>query len=398
MRTEEEIKSLKSVKEKLKECKNEWLEKNPKGQPALGVSTVQQILDYATDCVTTWNFSVEEQWREEVMKLPKGASQWVFDGYVYHVRGTLHIEGLGSRTQYGSKIAIGGKDNQNSSYKSAASDCLKKCASLFGVGSSIYSKIKVETEEDQWQQQNQQNASIAYNQQQTQQQQQTTLPNGDIQQGEYIWSQQQQNWIHQTQYLVQNGGQYPSAGLTEQQRVDWSQEVMRQYDPKAYNHMQQQQQYQQPQVDPIQQIVAEADQAVASGAIDFPFENVPAKQETVQQDFQAQPQAEAQPQASATQQNFQAVENVAPVGAPVQEPKQEKDPLAHIEANNPWNTPENQAEIQVFAGHKQRLSIGNDSELLPHVREYFKDGSATIASVTPETLKGFNAYLQNIQV
>src|SRR5690606_24173902 len=122
--------------------------------------------------ITTWSFSVEKEWREEVMKLPKGTNQWIFDGYVYHVRGTLHIEGIGSRTQYGSKVAVGGKDNQNSSYKAAASDCLKKCASLFGVGSSIYSKIKIETDEEQWAQYNQQNAAYDYNQQQVQNQRQ----------------------------------------------------------------------------------------------------------------------------------------------------------------------------------------------------------------------------------
>src|SRR5690606_13000467 len=79
-------------------------------------------------------------------------------------------------------------------------------------------------------------------------------------------------------------------------------------------------------------------------------------------------------------------------------PKEQADPLAHVVPENPWNTPENQEQIELFRQHKERLHIDNDSKLLPHVREYFKDEKATIASVTPETLSGFNGYLQNIQV
>jgi hypothetical protein len=419
MRTEEEIKALKTVQEKLKECKDEWLEKNAKGQPALGVLTVQQILDNAVQGVTTWDFRIEEQWREEVNKFNKQSGQWIFDGYVYHVRGHLSIEGIGTRTQYGSKVAIGGKDNQNSSYKSAASDCLKKCASLFGVGSSIYSKIKIETEEEQWAQQNQQNASYDYNQQQLQNQQQynqqqqqqaqqpqqITLPNGDIQQGEYIWSNGQ--WVHQTQYLVQNGGQYPSPSLTQEQRSNWTTEVMRQYDPQGYNQMMTEQQRQAQEMD---RTIAEVDREVANGGIDYPFENVPPKQETQQQaqpQQQAQEQSyQAQPQAEAQQQQYQATPNVsavgAPVGAPVEpqktEPKKEVDPLANVQANNPWDNPENVQELSVFQQHKERLGVKKDADLLPHVREYFKDANAGINSITPDTLKGFNTYLQNIAV
>lgn len=213
MRNAEEIEALKKVKEKLKECKDEWLEKNAKGKPSLGVWTVQQILDNATEGVTTWDFIIEEQWREEVSKFNKNSGTWMFDGFVYHVRGYLHIEGLGRRTQYGSKVAIGGKDNQNSSYKAAASDCLKKCASLFGVGSSIYSRIKIETEDayNQTQQDNayqmQQQQQQTMQQEQIQQPQQVMLPNGDVQQGEWIWT--NNNWIHQSQYNPNQGGQYP---------------------------------------------------------------------------------------------------------------------------------------------------------------------------------------------
>lgn len=403
MRTEEEVKALKTVKDKLKECKPEWLEKNAKGQPSLGVLTVQQILDYATDGVTEWSFSIQEQWREDVSKYVKNSNSYVFDGYVYHVRGTLHIEGLGSRTQYGSKVAIGGKDNQNSSYKSAASDCLKKCASLFGVGSSIYSKIKIETEEEQYaQQQYEQQVNFGQQQiqlnQQNQQPQQVTLPNGDVQQGEYIWPVGGTQWIHQSQYQPAQGGQYPR--LTEQQQQQqWYHDTMQQYDPQGYQQMrqeagpspieQQQQQYQQQMTEQqrmgyeIDQAMRQTDEEMRNGMLpETPFDNVPPKQDAQAQEnnFTAQPQGEAQPQSEAQQQNFQAIAYGAPAPAPEQ-PKQEVDPLANVVPQNPWDTPENKAEIETFAGHKERLGIKNDSELLPHVREYFKDDTADRKSV-----------------
>jgi hypothetical protein len=396
MKDVKEIEALKSVKEKLIECKPEWLEKNVKGQDVLGVSTVRQILDYAVDGATTWDFILEKEWREEVMKLPKGATQWVFDGYVYHVRGALIIDGIGRRTQYGSKVAVGGKDNQNSSYKSAASDCLKKCASLFGVGSSIYSKIKIETEEQDNSYTNVQQFQPQVNTPQAQQQQQTNAQ-GLIQQGEWIWVNNQ--WVHQNEYYAQQqqqpnqGGQYPTVGLTnEQEKQQWYHDTMKQNDPAGYQEMRQ---VSGPSpLEKQQQTFQQVDQAVVTEKIDYPFENVPPKQETV---YEAAPQGEVQ------QQNFQAVQYGVPIDPktvtqPSQELKQEQDPLANVEAKNPWNSPDNVAQIEVFRLHKERIGIAKDNELLPHVREYFKDGTATIASITPETLIGFNSYLKNIQV
>lgn len=42
-----------------------------------------------------------------------------------------------SKEQFGSKAVTGGQANQKSDYKSAASDALKKCAMLFGVGMNL---------------------------------------------------------------------------------------------------------------------------------------------------------------------------------------------------------------------------------------------------------------------
>jgi hypothetical protein len=412
--SKEELVELKSVREKLKECKPEWLEKNAKGQDSLGVGTVQQILDYATDGVTIWDFEVTEQWREEVNKFQKQSGQWQFDGYVYHVLGRLHIEGIGSRSQYGSKVAIGGKDNQNSSYKSAASDCLKKCASLFGVGSSIYSRIKIETEEVEHTQNNQQ-----YQQQEQQQvqPQQITHPDGVIQQGEWCWV--NNNWMHESEYLAlkqqqnvqQQDGRYPTGTqpLTpEQEKTQWYHDTMQEFDPNGYQQMRQ---FSGPspveqQQATIQEAMSHADLHVHNPNVDYPFENVPKNNEIKQveaQQFEATPQSEASPQAEVQQQEYQAIQYGAPTEtkeAPtpdVAPPERKEDPLANVVAQNPWDTPQNVEQIEIFRQHKERLNIQTDSQLLPHVREFFKDENAGMDNITPEILQGFNTHLQNVQ-
>jgi|SRR5579875_476606 len=160
-----EMALLSEVRKKLRECKDEWLEKDAKGNNVLGHNTVRQILESATDGITYWDFYIKEQWREEVYKFNKQTNSWVFDGYVYHVRGGIFIAGIGYREQYGSKVAIGGKDNQNSAYKAAASDCFKKSASLFGIGEAVYSKIKVQMDDDDQYNQMQQDPNYAFVQQ-----------------------------------------------------------------------------------------------------------------------------------------------------------------------------------------------------------------------------------------
>lgn len=379
MRNSERIKDLEIVKERLKECKPEWLEKNARGQDSLGIWAVQQILDNAVKGITTWDFVILEQWREEVYKYDKNSRQWVFDGYVYHVRGCLHIEGIGSRQQFGSKVAVGGKDNQASSYKAAASDCLKKCASLFGVGSSIYSKIQIDMDDDvsygyDNSQQAYQNQYVQSQQQYAQQQQpqQVVLPNGDIQQGEWIWT--NGNWVHQSKYYV---NQQPQQQAFQQPTTGYVND---------FNSMKDVNQS-------IQESVNYANQAVTDGTIDFPFENVPE-----QKSFEATPGQGAEAKPGAVKQNFKAIEYGAPVVEGGQsDTKKHEDPLANIEVNNPWGTPEVLKELNVFQEHKKRLNISSDQELLPHVRDFFKNEDAKISDITPDNLKDFNAYLTGIQ-
>lgn len=64
------------------------------------------------------------------------------------VLGRLTVPGLGFREQYGSKIIIGGATEQEHATKSATTDALKKCASLFGIGLELYGEAEGLTEMD----------------------------------------------------------------------------------------------------------------------------------------------------------------------------------------------------------------------------------------------------------
>jgi len=54
------------------------------------------------------------------------------------VYGKMHIPGLGVREQFGAHVLDGPSDQWGDAFKAAASDCFKKCASLFGVCLDLY--------------------------------------------------------------------------------------------------------------------------------------------------------------------------------------------------------------------------------------------------------------------
>jgi hypothetical protein len=259
----EDLQRFSQVKRLLKTCKDEWLESKPgaKGGKFLGVNTVRQILDHAVDGITYWDFGITQQWKEEVYRQNKSNNQWELDGYVYHVRGYLYIPGVGHREQYGCKIAIGGKDNQDSAYKAAASNCLVKCSSMFGVGEDVYSKIKVEMEEEE---------------------------------------------------------KY--------------EDLYKQNDVKI-------KQADQKQVEKIQQEVKK----------EIQFEE--------------------------------------PVIKNKEEIKQ-----------NDWNTPEIQNELKKIHLNKKRLGIEQDAQFLFYIRDFSKNGEATLKDIVPSNIKEFNEYLEKIVV
>ncbi len=207
------MEEVNKIKTKLKECKEEWIKKKPGNKESyISHNTIRQILDSAVKGITYWDFHILEQWKEEVYAYDKNSRSYYFDGHVYHVRGVMHIPGLGKKEQFGSKPALGGKNNQDSAYKAAASNCFAKCASLFGVGENIYSKILLE-EEDETASQNQSQQMM----------------NQGYQNQQSAWNQQpvQNNWNNQqaSQQMMQNNQnqwqQHPQAQpmANQQQQV-----------------------------------------------------------------------------------------------------------------------------------------------------------------------------------
>jgi hypothetical protein len=69
---------------------------------------------------------------------PDGSQKMEPQPPVAKVLGRLTVPGLGVKEQYGSKVLIGGATEQESAFKSASTDAMKKCASLFGIGLELY--------------------------------------------------------------------------------------------------------------------------------------------------------------------------------------------------------------------------------------------------------------------
>lgn len=69
---------------------------------------------------------------------PDGTQKMEPQPPVAKVLGRLTVPGLGVKEQYGSKVLIGGATEQESAFKAASTDALKKCASLFGIGLELY--------------------------------------------------------------------------------------------------------------------------------------------------------------------------------------------------------------------------------------------------------------------
>jgi len=57
---------------------------------------------------------------------------------IVEVHGRLIVPGFGVREQFGTKALLGGYTEQEGAAKAAATDALKKCATLFGIGLELY--------------------------------------------------------------------------------------------------------------------------------------------------------------------------------------------------------------------------------------------------------------------
>lgn len=156
--------NLDATKKVLKEkLKPEWIKKRKQGSTELsyiGGNTVIHLLNAAFNY--QWSFEIVKE--EIIESLPKpmytgwgqnkkavlnedGTHKMEAQPPYLKVLGRLTVPGLGVREQFGSKIFIGGATEQESSFKSASTDALKKCASLFGIGLELYGDEEYEFED-----------------------------------------------------------------------------------------------------------------------------------------------------------------------------------------------------------------------------------------------------------
>lgn len=114
-------------------------------------STVIRLLNEAFGF--SWSFEItDEKWVEAEPKAvydgwgknkkPKldsdGNQVYEKQAPIFQVKGRLTIPGLCVKEQYGTKIVLGGSSEQEGVAKSAATDALKKCATMLGVALDLY--------------------------------------------------------------------------------------------------------------------------------------------------------------------------------------------------------------------------------------------------------------------
>lgn len=447
----------KDMIEKLKEVKDEWLEKEPKTKKAyISNKTITQILN---NIAGIWDFIIKKEWREEVYKYNKESRTYNFDGYVYHVLGSLRIEGLGVREQYGCKVAIGGKENQNSAYKSAASNAMNKCASMFGVGEPIYAKFKVEQDEyeiiknsdeyrvqdegfnqqqqmyNQQQEQQQMYQQQMYNQQQMQQQMPQDMSNQ--QQGMYGQEQmynqqmpqdmynQQQGYNQQQEQNMQNQQQYTQQQNVFNQQAMQGQQTMQDtqntQEQQGQNTFGQQEQYQPPVVG-----------GIFSAGFGAPQGQTTPQMDSMTEQYQQQLQQGQQNSVASDANNVVINEDDLPFDSTLEskdssvlqpiESNQEpiytntneidtninaiNNNVAPIQTNtepiyqedeasyvNAFNNPAVLEQMNIFKSHTERLGLTDNNLVVPVLREYFKDENATMKYVSPENIFDINEFL-----
>lgn len=125
-----------------------WIEQRKVGGTTLsyiGGHVVIRLLNKAFGY--QWSFEiVNEQIVPSIPKLNKyakaGQDPMEPQPPVVKILGRLTVPGLGVKEQYGSKVLIGGASEQESAFKSASTDALKKCASLFGIGLDLYGEAE----------------------------------------------------------------------------------------------------------------------------------------------------------------------------------------------------------------------------------------------------------------
>jgi hypothetical protein len=88
-----------------------------------------------------WSFEIlsKEIIKSEPKIIKKDGQEIVIPQSPYvEVVGRLTVPGVGVKEQFGTKILVGGASEQEGAAKSAATDALKKCATLLGIGLELY--------------------------------------------------------------------------------------------------------------------------------------------------------------------------------------------------------------------------------------------------------------------
>lgn len=109
------------------------------------ISMLNYVFNYNWDWVDTEQWLTESQ--DKVYKDSKNGTETITpQPPVCHVKGTLvahymddsGVERTIRKSGYGSKVVIGGASEQESSFKAAATDAIKKAASMLGIALDLY--------------------------------------------------------------------------------------------------------------------------------------------------------------------------------------------------------------------------------------------------------------------
>lgn len=112
-----------------------------------------------------WDFYIiEEEVIESLPKYNKRTKQYEDQPPYIKVKGRLVVPGVCVKEQYGTKILLGGASEQEGAAKAAATDALKKCATLLGIGLELYEDGDAEEEQTNTYKSNYSNTQANYNQ------------------------------------------------------------------------------------------------------------------------------------------------------------------------------------------------------------------------------------------
>lgn len=132
------------------------IKERDQGRTKLSYISGSTVIDYLNRAFgyLGWEWHVDQFWERK--STPKPPSKWerenknlteaVEQPPVVHCLGTLTVKVLDengkeveiSKQGFGSKSVIGGQTEQESLYKAAGTDALKKAASLLGIGAQLY--------------------------------------------------------------------------------------------------------------------------------------------------------------------------------------------------------------------------------------------------------------------